>query len=227
MLRPLSRVKSLVLPRGRVPRTVLTGAFRGIRMQLDLTHETQVWLGLAEREVFSWLDELSAGVSTAFDIGAAYGEYTMYFLRRTAAEHVYAFEPQKSCRERLLSNLALNELEKDKRLLLSEKFVGHESKDVCIHLDSLLPNIAPPCIVKIDVDGGEVAILEGASELLRLPNIRWLIETHSEELERRCWEILRAAGYSTAIVPNAWWRWLVPELRIATQNRWMVGFQGD
>src|SRR5262249_25222854 len=51
-------------------------------------------------------------------------------------------------------------------------------------LDSLTENIRCPCFIKMDVDGAETEILAGASVINALPDIRWLIETHSEKLER-------------------------------------------
>ncbi len=225
MLRLLSRGKSLVVSPGTSPRTILTGAFRGLRLELDLRFETQVWLGLAEREVHKALRRLSKGIRTAFDIGAAAGEYALYFLRRTQAEKVFAFEPLDDFQQRMRRNLALNQMENNPRLVLSGQFVTGNPATGCV-LDSLLDDIASPTLVKMDVDGAEVDILEGASKLLRQPDTRWLIETHSVELEQRCVQLLQSAGYTTRIIPNAWWRWLVPEQRNPEHNRWLIATSG-
>jgi hypothetical protein len=76
--------------------------------------------------------------------------------------------------------------------------------------------------VKIDVDGGECDILDGASALLQAARVRWLVETHSVALEERCATMLRNAGYRVRIVPNAAWRLFLPEQRPIEQNRWLV-----
>lgn len=215
------RVKRLVLSKGLSPRRIKSGIFRGQRMYLDLQSQTQLYLGLFERELYKHVARLARGINTAIDIGAAQGEYTLYFLGKTPARKVFAFEPSQEDRARLLANLKLNKLDRDSRLSLFSRFVGSDSRKECL-LDSLIPDISAPCLIKIDVDGAEANILRGASELLRLNGIRWVIETHSKELEKTCIRILREAGCDVRIVPNARWRVIVPELRPGGQNRWLV-----
>jgi hypothetical protein len=77
----------------------------------------------------------------------------------------------------------------------------------------------------MDVDGAEAEILKGASLLNGLGGVRWLIETHSRDLERECVEQLKAAGFETRIIRNAWWRVLIPELRPVEQNRWLAAWK--
>ena len=59
----------------------------------------------------------------------------------------------------------------------------------------------------MDIDGGEVGVLRAAAKrLLGVPGLRWIIETHSLELERECVSILGiTAGYSMTIIQKAWW----------------------
>ena len=64
-------------------------------------------------------------------------------------------------------------------------------------------------------------VLRGADALIKRPQVRWIIETHTPKLERDCLAILQAAGYQTRVVPNAWWRVILPEMRIG-HNRWFV-----
>src|SRR5580658_2161639 len=115
-------VKNAVVPAGSGPRTVQTGAFRGVRLNLDLRTQSQWYVGLFEREVYPWLARLSQGAQTAVDIGAAGGEYTLYFLMKTAAARVIAFEPDPKSFESLRGNLRLNGLEDAGRLELCPKF---------------------------------------------------------------------------------------------------------
>jgi len=217
----LSKIKRLVVPTGVAVRAIRGGPFRGLKMNLDLASQTQVYLGLFEREVYTQLRTLSAGVATAIDIGAAYGEYTLYFLSRTTARKILAFEPADDVRVRLLANLELNHVAHDRRLEISAKFVGRENNDSCCSLDALL-SVVPPCFIKMDIDGGEVAVLEGAGRLLRSIDSRWLIETHSPQLEQNCISILSRAGYQTHVIRNAWWRLFLPEQRPSEHNRWLI-----
>lgn len=222
----LSRVTSLVAPSDRLPRSIKAGAFRGIRMQIDLSCQKQLYAGLFEQEVNGWLRRLSSDINTAIDIGAAEGEYTLYFLAKTQAQKVFAFEPLEAERDTLMANLELNSLADDPRLVLSPKFVSSHDNDGECTLDSLVGLISPPCLVKVDVDGAEVDVLQGAREFLRMHQLYWIIETHSPRLENQCMSILTSSGFHTLVVPNAWWRIMAPELRPVEQNRWLVAMKG-
>src|SRR5205814_7255905 len=138
----------------------------------------------------------------------------------TRAERVLAFEPQTEFLEQLRQNLRLNGLAEDPRTALFRCFVGASNKGHQRTLDSFIETIVQPCLVKIDVDGGERDILAGAGRLLAERETRWLIETHSPQLETDCQSILHEAGYTTVIVPNAWWRRVIPEQRPIGHNRW-------
>jgi hypothetical protein len=191
-------------------------------MTLDPGYQGQYILGLYEREAQRWLGVLSSGVKSAIDIGAASGEYTLYFLARTAAEQVLAFDPDAVSREQFVQNIALNGFTNHPRLHASAQYVKSVAGPDAITLDALLPLLKLPCVIKIDVDGAELDILEGAREILRTRQVRWLIETHSAELERDCVTRLTENEYQVTIIPNAWWRLIVPEQRPIAHNRWLV-----
>jgi len=224
-MRPLSRVKNLVVPPGRKPRQIVFGPFKGITMALSLRHQTQIYLGVFEREVHAWLARLTRGINTAIDIGADSGEYTLFFLRRTNAARVLAFEPNPEALPLLQENLKLNSLAESSRLELSRAMVGDSDGASKVSLDSLVGSMQLPCFIKMDVDGAEAEILKGAATLNSLGGVRWLIETHSRSLECLCIEQLKAAGFETRIIRNAWWRALIPELRPIEHNRWLAAWK--
>src|SRR5262245_60176270 len=99
--RILSSLKNMVVPAGRAPRRIVAGLFSGLTMELDLRSQTQLYLGLFERETYSAMRRLTTGIASAIDVGAAYGEYTLYLLAKTSAHKVWAFEPASAERERL------------------------------------------------------------------------------------------------------------------------------
>jgi len=196
-------------------------------MNINLASQTQLYLGLFERETYPWLWRLSQGIASAIDIGAAHGEYTLFFLKNTLASKIYAFEPSPIIMSHLRGNLGLNPKLGLERLVLSSKLVGRtQSKDI-VCLDELTASIKLPCFIKMDVDGSEAEILLGAKLMNALPRVRWLIETHSIELESQCVSLLERAGFRTKIVENAWWRIMLPELRPIAHNRWLVAWKGD
>src|SRR5436309_1094415 len=141
----VSNLKQFVVPRGEEPRSIKTGLFKGLNMSLDLTSQSQIYLGLFEREIYAGVRKLSAGISSAIDIGAACGEYTLYFLTRTEATRILVFEPSEEARAKLLLNLKLNKLANDSRLKIFYKFVGSTDSESSCSLNSLLPLIAMPC----------------------------------------------------------------------------------
>ena len=177
-------------------------------------------VGLAEQEVHGWLTKSVASIRSAIDVGAAEGAYSLYFLMKTPINQLFAFEPSDPEMARLARNLELNGLSSDHRVHLFSQRVGDGSGTVA--LDSLLPELETPCLVKIDVDGGEADVLRGSAGMLRQPGIRWLVEVHSLELENQCRTLLEQAGLEVHTVPQAWWRKWLPELRPIELNHWLV-----
>jgi Methyltransferase FkbM domain len=191
-------------------------------MELDLRSQSQVFLGLAEVETHSWIRRCGSRAQTVIDVGAGYGELVLYFLKRTKARRVYAFEPLEWSRKRLRDNLILNGIVEDSRILISDNFVASLDDTAFCKLDSLLPEIESPAFVKVDVDGAEIDVLNGSSRLVDSRVACWLVETHSSDLEIACLELFRAAGYKTQVISNGWYRKVVPESRPIAHNRWFT-----
>ena len=223
--RLLGQLKNRVVARGSRTRVIRGGALKGLRMSLDLGCHTQVYLGLYERELHGWLRIFAGGAATTIDIGAADGAYCFYFLTRTAAHSVFAFEPDPRAAEQLRLNLRLNGLERDDRLRLLEVRAGSGQTSETVALDSLFGDVQTPCLVKVDVEGSEVEVLSGARRLLGRGGVSWIIETHSAELERECIRQLTTIGLAVTVVTPAWWRFAVPESRPIPHNRWLVAHE--
>ncbi len=143
------------------------------------------------------------------------------------AKQVDAFEPRLKARQKVLKNINSNLSEPRTRLEFSAKYLGAANSDNACTLDSLASSIVGPCFIKIDVDGGEADILRGATRILKLAGVRWLIETHSQKLEQECVELLGRTGYKVIIVHQAWWRRFVPELRPGVHNQWLIATQSE
>jgi len=218
----LGHLKNQVVSSGSEPRVIRTGAFKGLRMHLDLRRQAQVYLGLYERELHDSLSEFGRDAVTALDVGVSDGAYSLYFLERTQARTIYAFEPDPAGRELFLSNLQLNGLDRDPRLRLVDAPAGSGTTPDTLALDSLLSSIEVPCVAKVDVEGYEAEVLAGAAQLLARGGISWIIETHSLALEQTCVRVLESHGLAVKIVSPAWWRWAVPEARPIPHNRWLV-----
>ncbi len=223
----LSRVKSFILPPGRKVRTIRGGLLKGLRVPIDFSKHTQIYLGLYERENHAWIRKLSQDCTTFVDIGAAQGLISLFALARTPARKVLAFEPQQALHAEILELLLLNEVPVQDRFVLASHFVGRAPSENTRTLDELFDQLEAPVFLKIDVDGPEWEILQGATRLLKQKDVRLVIETHAPELEDACKDFLEALGYRTHIIPNAWWRFLIPEERPIPHNRWLAAYHPE
>ena len=65
----------------------------------------------------------------------------------------------------------------------------------CVTLDRVAVAHGIPDFVKIDTEGGELKVLQGAVGLLARRETSWQVEFHSAELREACETVLTAAGY--------------------------------
>jgi FkbM family methyltransferase len=138
------------------------------------------------------------------DVGANIGKYTVMVARQIDG-YVRAFEPDEKTYLSLLENLGLNNLtnviaynfacwNKETMLKLdkststtgsySVKSDSDLTVEVCAQrLDYFIKYYYSPIHIKIDVEGAEVEVLEGAKEVLK-SNPSLLIEVQEDNLEK-------------------------------------------
>jgi hypothetical protein len=215
--RPVRRLgKSVLRSLGAGPRRVLWGAGRGLRMQFDFDEHAMHYLGLYEIELDRDIRRLCNPRLTAYDVGASFGYDTLILARRCAA--VIAFEPDPEACDRLRVNAGLNP-SIQARIDLRPTAVGR-GDDSAPSIDQVVAaGSPPPGLLKIDVEGSEVDVLEGAATTLRTHRPAVLLEVHSAASEDACATILRDAAYAVRVVPRR--RWLA-EKRPMPHNRWLV-----
>lgn len=211
-------IKRLLVPEGRQLRRLRGGLAKGMLMELDLAHQSQRYWGIDERELITAFRRFIPVCRSLIDVGANDGYYTMAFLQ-SKAERIIACEPGEAM-ELLLANARANGFETGERFTAERRFVG--SGDGCVSITELVSDLPKPVFLKVDIDGGEGDLLRSAEDSDCLSDLRWLIETHTKELEAECIEWLQARGYQTRIIYNAPWRILLPELRPIEHNRWLV-----
>ncbi len=223
-VRLVSWVKQTLVPAGKTPRKIQSGLLRGLWMNIDLEFQTQIYAGIYERELNSSFKCFSDNIRTGVDIGSGYGVYTLFFLSQLNVQKIFSFEPDPAARAQLAENLTLNGFRNNHKLILSEAFVSNVCNSTTITLDSALEkyNVQFPCLIKVDVEGGELKVLQGAEKIVSNLDCRWIIETHSAHLEIACAEFLAERGYHCKIVKNAWWRLILPEKRPLSHNRWLI-----
>jgi hypothetical protein len=213
----LSAIKRVLLPSGRSLRTLRAGPGKGLRMHLDLASQAQRYFGFDERELFGPLLQLMPQCRSMVDVGANDGYYTLMFLR-SQAERVVACEPGPL--QRLLENAEANDFQPGRRFQIINREIGLGASQM--PLKEVAQDLPGPILIKLDVEGGELDVLKSAEPFQRLGELRWIVETHSLELEQQCLEWFRGHGFAGEIICNAPWRKLLPETRLVAHNRWIV-----
>jgi Methyltransferase FkbM domain len=215
----VSAIKTKLVPDESSVRPVLFGIFKGLRFDINLRSQTQLYLGLWERETFDTIRRASRSAEWFVDIGAGQGELCTLFATLRHVRRVVAIEPIEPAVIALRANLHHNSIHLD-RVELFRKFVGTKKSADHIEIDQLGINLLVHGLIKIDVDGSEFDVLQSGKNLFSQGKVDVLVETHSLELEEICIDWLRKRGYSCTIIKNAWWRSVIPEQRPGLHNRW-------
>lgn len=136
------------------------------------------------------------------DVGAFVGTHTIFFAVHCAAEHVVAFEPRPSEYAELVRNIELNELQHVTTLLrlaaadgpgtIETSFAGTSFQFPATTIDE---HVAEAVVVKIDVEGMELAVLQGARELIARSKPMLYVEAATAPELHRVASWLRTVGY--------------------------------
>jgi FkbM family methyltransferase len=165
-------------------------------------------------------DRLIQRGETVVDVGANIGYNTLYAAHRVGPKgRVYAIEPAQDNLAILYANLYANHLQNVVVLpyaagstheikqfflrgdvsavnsLYQDNFYHPITKTVEVlaaPLDDLIPGT--PALVKIDVEGGELEVLQGMSRILRSGSLRLIVEWHPTLQE--------AAGHAPDALPR-------------------------
>ena len=178
------------------------------------------WLGTYESDKQQALERLVIPGMMVFDIGAQTGFYTLIFSRLVGEQgRVYAFEPFPDNVHRLLAHLRLNKVGNAQVIhaavaehsSLSGFSVDHGSYRnkladgaeavllvATTSLDDVVERhgLTPPGLIKMDVEGAESTILEGARRLLERHRPILFVALHGGEQRRGCQRLMKKVGYT-------------------------------
>ncbi len=176
-----------------------------------------------EPETVAWIETESAHGGVLFDIGANVGAYSLIAAARGL--RVVAFEPAPQNFAVLHENILLNHYDSvitavpcvlgeasgeatfvlhdytrgaTEGFFAEQQGSGVQKRFIVDTLDACIERyrLPSPSLVKIDVDGGELEVLRGASRLLTAASVRSILievaEDHREEVET----ILRPHGFT-------------------------------
>jgi FkbM family methyltransferase len=174
-----------------------------------------------ERYEADLVQRLLSGDDVFWDVGANVGYFTLVAATALANRgQIVAFEPGKNAYARLTENLALNPYQNiqtfpvavtdregeavlhlagdiaDSSASLYPAAQAQAGQEVCrtVALDQFLrtEGLRPPDLIKLDAEGAELAVLQGAQRLLADSPPLWLMEMEEKTLQ--------AAGASKASV---------------------------
>lgn len=212
----LLRLPLALIP-GALPMPVLQGPLRG-HWWITGSSNHGCWLGSYEYAKQRLFARMIHSGDVVFDIGANVGFYTLLAASRVRVDGVVvAFEPLRQNTHFLRRHLRINRFD---GVRVIEAAVGkrngtahfqpHASSAMGrvsengslvveqVSLDELcdVRAIPDPMLMKIDVEGAELNVLEGASRMLARARPAIFLATHGALVHRECCDFLRAAGYS-------------------------------
>lgn len=217
-------VDAMVPKRGLLLTRVQSGPLDGMVLELDPRMQIDAVIGRYEAVVEEVIEEALEGGGIAFDIGAHLGYFTLMMASCVgAAGRVVSFEPDPTIARGLHRNVERNRAKSGAEIVLvpaavdeqpgrAAFTVGRETSrgrlssrrsdlevDVTT-LDEVWDRFGRAALVKIDVEGREVGVLAGGEQALKARRAVFVIEAHSQELERECRAILEGHGYTSDVL---------------------------
>ncbi len=219
-------IKKKLVGEGLAFHTVKFGIAKGLKYYLDTKDKTQLFLGLYEIEIHKYFKKFAKKADVMFDIGAAYGYYSLIYRSYSKLGQIYSFDPGIGKFDAVYRANFKENFGNFDNVNLSGKLVGNTESSDFIKINDVLKEIKNKSILfKIDVDGGELDVLESGLEAFKQNNCFFVVETHSFKLEEDCVALLRKEGYKVKIIKNGWYRIFIKDLRPLELNRWFVAYK--
>lgn len=165
-------------------------------------------LELREKDTIDLVYSFLTEDSVVLDVGAHIGYYTNIFCKNAKKGMVYAFEPflenytvlEKNVKRYtniVIENIAITDEDKTQKLYISEGHSNHSLSDTFVSSQNFVfvpgltldryvqeRKIKKIDLIKIDVEGNEVAVLTGMSQIIKdNPHINIIIEVNKQALE--------------------------------------------
>lgn len=220
----------ILSPEQKVWAQIQAGPARGIWLELNPRTGQDYFRGEVERATQSTLVRKIQLGSVFYDLGANVGLFSLLAARLVGnAGKVFSFEPDHEIAQRLTRNIRQNNFANitvveagawsssgTKAFTPSDHsspdrgvgtFVPKDLSIIgtpvrCVALDDFSLDAPPPDAIKCDVEGAEVEVLLGASNLLRTHRPWILCEMHSGSNDRASRDFLLKFGYSFEAVDN-------------------------
>lgn len=206
---------------------VYFGAFRGSQLILNPSYSKRKILGVYEHILNPWLDRILPTVEVLWDVGANDGYFTYgcahAMQKYQGSGAVVAFEPE------LMAQAGLRVPANWERYAATTfeflpQFVGARCEERMVTLDQAWgdrPSLhSKRSLVKVDVEGAEVEVLQGATKLLRAPH-HWVVEVHGDHLLDPVLQHFADAHRSVEVIPYRP-HWLLGAEARTIKTSWVV-----
>ena len=216
------RVYGVLMGRRVVP--IESGPMAGIKLLTGKHVSHALIRGTYELEVLQAVDELVRPGTICYDLGASIGYISLLMARK--ARHVYAFEPAPHAIAILNQQVSANHVVnltvvptpisdsvREVSFALGDAAYGsgineHETRFPVLKLRTTTLDIfarenAAPDFIKIDVEGEEGRVLEGARGLLSSKRPTIVCELHSAEAAAHCLRVLHECGYRVSMLDGS------------------------
>jgi FkbM family methyltransferase len=223
--------------------TINAGPAKGLVYPITLPLDKAIWTGTYETEFAAAVSGSVNKGDICYDIGAYRGFFSGVFAL-SGAGRVIAFEPfPENCAQlqrlalnnpRLpftFENIAVGGVDgiaefvvmPDSSMgkLASSSFQSEVPGAALLKvplrsLDSLIleGKYPAPRIMKIDVEGAEVEVLQGAKHTLQKSRPLLFIEAHSRRLAAECSNLLTDSGYRVGVLEKEWGRKEISSLEV-------------
>jgi FkbM family methyltransferase len=198
---------------------VQSGLLEGFSMHLDPRYEMTYSTGEYEKTIQNVLKQYLRPGDTFYEIGAHIGFLSLGAARLVGNKgEVVAFEADPANTARIEEHIKRNDLKQTRVvpaavwsrsgqlrfqrasalssrntgavLSSSDPQMGSEIIELeAVSLDDYVRSVRPPCFIKIDVEGAEMQVLEGAAKLISQQKPILLCEIHSAKIasEAQIW----------------------------------------
>jgi hypothetical protein len=199
-----------------------SGIGKGVNILLNPVTESSKIIGLYEKEIQTYFRRYSKSSNVLLDIGSYDGYYSLIYRKYNKEGGIFACEAGERIIDQLKENYKMNS-EVSNAFQVVNSFIGNkEGKDMtCI--DSICRDFYGKNILfKIDVEGAELEVLKGGLTTFKKNNSKFIIETHSKELESKCFQLLDEQNFQVKIIKNSFFSRVRNTGRILEHNRWLV-----
>ena len=200
------------------------GPMRGIKLAAS-QHTSHAHIkGSYEREVQNAIDNMVRVGDICYDLGASIGYMTLLMARK--AKHVYSFEPAPHAIAELQRHIAANGMQnvtivpspvsggvRPARFCLTDAAYGSginetETRWPVLQLETTTLDLFArdhpvPDFLKMDVEGEEGAVLDGAHEMLARRKTSICCEVHNRDAARSVIGTLERFGYKLTLLDGS------------------------